>query len=158
MARSVTDSQHSAVSGLEADERRLALELSHPDVASNVRVVADTANHTIGGETYTAVRFSGALPQDREGEIPQAQLRIDNVGRALMDWIEASNGGRGASVRMMVVQRGASSSEIVWEVTMDVGRVGITGEYVAAVLTSERIYGRPAVKVAHTPTASPGLY
>ena len=157
MSRTVTAAQHAAVASLDAELHRLALEISHPDITDNVRVVADRVDHSIEGNTYQAVRFSGVLPNDQEGQVPQASLRIDNVGRPLIEWIEASNGGRGASVRLMVVQH-AAASDIVWEITMKVGRIVITAEHVTVTLTKRKLLGRPAVKIRHDPRRSPGLF
>ena len=78
-----------------------ALEIEHPDISEPVRVVADTAEHTVEGNTFVPLAFHARVPQSREGEVRNAVLRIDNVGEELMEWVDASDGGRGASMRVI---------------------------------------------------------
>lgn len=158
-----SDARRQATS-LQGEDATLALVLSYPGI-SDVRVVQDTVDHKIaldGGaaQTFQALRFTGEIPQDAEGEVPAARLRIDNVGRPLTDWIERTYGGRGATARLLVVQRpsGAGNSEVLYDVKLRTGRIAIGSEDVTCALTNTAIYGRPAVKVRHDVATSPGLY
>ena len=157
MSRTIPAASQAAVSGLETEGRVVALEITHPTVTPAIRVVQDDADHTIEGNTYQAVHFAAAIPQDEEGEIPQGQLRIDNVGRELVSWVERSNGGRGATVRIMVVER-QTASVILWEARMGVGKLAVTGEHVTVRLSVDEIWGRPAVKRRHDASTSPELF
>ena len=86
-----------------ADRLLTALEISHPAIAQPLRVINDTIGRAIEGNDYVALRFDARLADDIAGQAPQAELAIDNVGRALTQWIEATGGGAGASVRVMQV-------------------------------------------------------
>ncbi len=142
-----------------APERRVltALEIRHPAVPDPVRVVNDTEDRTIEGNRYVALRFDARLADDVEGQAPQAELAIDNVGRALTQWVEAAGGGAGATVRVMQVLD-ISAPEVEWELTMDVAGVQVDAERVTARLGFDPLLGRAAVVMRHDPQTSPGLF
>lgn len=138
-----------------------ALEIEHPAIAEPVRVVADTVEHAVEGNRYVPLAFHARVPQAKEGEIRTAVLRIDNVGRELMQWVEASQGGRDASMRVLRLippAEGETGSAVAWEVEMSVGVAEVTNEYVTVSLTDEPVFGRPAVILRHDPATSPGLF
>ena len=149
-ARSLRDS---------APERRLltALEIHHPAVAAPVRVINDTEDRTIEGNRYIALRFDASLADDVEGKAPQAELSIDNVGRELTQWIEAAQGGVGATVRVMQVLD-LPDPPVEWELTMDVAGMQLDAERVTARLGFDPLLGRAAVTLRHDPQTSPGLF
>ena len=142
-----------------APERRLltALEIRHAAVAAPVRVVNDTEERTIEGNRYIALRFDARLADDVEGQAPQAELAIDNVGRDLTQWLEAAQGGTGATVRVLQVLD-IDDPPIEWELTMDVAGVAVDAERVTARLGFDPLLGRAAVTLRHDPQTSPGLF
>ena len=142
-----------------APERRLltALEIRHAAVAAPVRVVNDTEERTIEGNRYVALRFDARLADDAEGQAPQAELAIDNVGRDLTQWLEAAQGGTGATVRVLQVLD-IDDPPIEWELTMDVAGVQVDAERVTARLGFDPLLGRAAVTLRHDPQTSPGLF
>ena len=81
---------------------------------------------------------------------------MDNVGRDLMQWLEASGGGSGATVRAMQVVAGEDRPE--WEMTLDVLSVRADQERVVAALGFDPLLGRAAVTLRHDPATSPGLF
>ena len=140
-----------------ADTVLTALEITHPDITTPVRVVNDAVDHTIEGNTYVGLRFGARLADDVEGRVPQGELVIDNVGRELMQWIDAAQGGVGATVRVMQVLAGASVSP-EWEMTLDVSRIRADQERVVVGLGFDPLLGRSAVQMRHDPQTSPGLF
>ena len=142
-----------------APEHRLltALEIRHPAVAAPVRVINDTEGRRIEGNDYIALRFDARLADDVEGQAPQAELGIDNVGRELTQWIEAAGGGTGAQVRVMQVLD-IADPEVEWELTMDVAGMQLDAERVTARLGFDPLLGRAAVTLRHDPQTSPGLF
>ncbi|MCY4660251.1 MAG: DUF1833 family protein, partial [Acidobacteria bacterium] len=135
-----------------APEHRLltALEIRHPAVAAPVRVINDSEERRIEGSRYIALRFDARLADDVEGQAPQAELAIDNVGRDLTQWIEAAGGGTGASVRVMQVLD-IPDPEVEWELTMDVAGMQLDAERVTARLGFDPLLGRAAVTLRHDP-------
>ena len=134
-----------------------ALEIAHPAVSPPVRVVNDTEDRVIEGETYTAVRFDAVLASHDEGQVPRAQIAVDNVGRELNTWIERTGGGVGASVRAMQLLDEAGA-EVEWEVTMEIVSIVQSSERITATLGFDALLGRPAVRLRYDPEHAPGLF
>ena len=154
----LTDDDPATLLRASSPERAVsfAVEISHSALPAPVRVVDDVAPRRIDGAEYAAVRFGVRLAQDAEGENPRAELVIDNVGRDLMQWIEAAGGAQGATARVMQVRRGESDPD--WEMTLDVTGVEADQAQVRAALGFDPLLGRAAVAVRHDPQTSPGLF
>lgn len=137
-----------------------ALEIHHPDLTGEyVRVVADNADHTIDGETYMALAFRALPPTWQDQQEARATIEIDNVGRELNDWIEASSGGRDATMRVMQVRRGRTRSEVIWELpALPVGVASISNESVRVSVVYRSGRRRPGIKWRHDSNTSPGLF
>ena len=140
-----------------ADALLTALEIEHPAAAEPVRVINDTVGRRIEGHDYVALRFDARLSDDVGGQAPQAELAVDNVGRALTQWIEATGGGIGATVRVMLVLD-IEDPPVEWEVTLDVAGMAVDQERVTARLGFDPLLGRAAVALRHDPQTSPGLF
>lgn len=61
------------------------LELSHPDLASTIRLVNNYEDIVSNGETYSASAFQFTPPTQGEGEYSPAQLLVDNTDRVLVE-------------------------------------------------------------------------
>ena len=145
----------------------LALEIRHPALPEPVRVVNAAADpevlaktYRIEGETYAALRFEARLAGDEPGQAPRAELVMDNVGRELLTWVEAADGGVGATVRVMMalMDEQADDARVEWEVTYDVLQVRADQERLAVGLGYDPLLDRPAVLLRHDPQTSPGLF
>ena len=138
-----------------------ALEIAHPDVAAPIRVINDTHAHRIDGNQFVAARFSARLADDADGQAPQAELVIDNVGNMLTRWVELSDGGNGATVKLMQVVGnyvGWSEAQVEWSVELDVVGMRVSTQSVTARLGFDPMLHRPAVQIRHDPDHSPGLF
>ena len=140
-----------------SDRLLTALEISHPAVARPVRVIDDTQGRRIEGNDYAALRFEARLADDIAGRAPQAELAIDNVGREITQWVEAAQGGVGATVRVMQVLD-IDDPPVEWELTMDVAGMAIDQERITATLGFDPLLGNAAVTLRHDPQTSPGLF
>ncbi len=134
-----------------------ALEIRHPAIVEPVRVVNHTEDLTIDGERYVALRFGARFADDVEGRVPRAELVIDNIGRELTQWIEAAQGGVGATVRIMQVLADKPTTP-EWEMTTDIAHIRLDQERVVARLGFDPLLGRAAVTLRHDPQTSPGLF
>ncbi len=79
------------------------VEVTHPNMTAPIRVINDTQQHVIGGQTFYPLRFEPVFPGEGGDEEPVAKVRLDNVGRLLTQWIDASNGGHGARARFFQI-------------------------------------------------------
>ena len=96
------------VNKLSADEMLLVLlEISHPNLATPIRVVCDNKDFLFNGEQFLAMQFTFRRQPDNQGELPKSSLVLENVGRTLVKWIDASGGGRGATVKVILARRSA---------------------------------------------------
>jgi len=134
-----------------------ALEIAHPASPTPVRIVNDTRNREIAGATYVGVRFDIRLADDVAGRAPQAEIAIDNVGRALTQWIDLTRGAAGATVRVLQVLA-VEDPEVQWEMTLDVAGMRQDASRVTARLGFDPLLGRAAVSLRHDPQTSPGLF
>lgn len=133
------------------------LEITHPQLAVPVRVVRDTQNIVSNGNTFIALAFEISLPDDVQGKQPRAPLRIDNVGRELTQWLEASQGGRGAQVRVMQVMRDDPNT-LEYDVTLDLLNVRQNGAFVTGELGYENTLDLPALAATYRPDNTPGIF
>ena len=138
-----------------------AMEITHPGITDPVRAVADTIPHVIENHTYMPLAFRAKPPTFQKGQTPTSSIEIDNVGRRLTRWIDLTQGGEGAKIRLMKVQRDPASgqSEPVWDVSgFSPGVSQITEETVRLNLVFRNGKLRPGIKKRHTPINSPGLF
>ncbi|MGV2896744.1 DUF1833 family protein [Achromobacter sp. AGC78] len=141
-----------------ADEPFLvAVEILHPDLVVPARFVNDSQNITIQGDEYFATAFRVALPDDKEQQLPQARLEVDNVGRELTQWLEFSRGGKGARCRIIQVLR-SDPNLIEFDMTMDLTGLVVNNLVVSGVLGYQNTLGQSAVAVRYDPKTAPGLW
>lgn len=96
------------VNKLHADEMLLVLlEINHANLASPIRLVCDNKDFLFNDNQYLAMAFNFKRQNDIQGELPKSTLTIENVGRSLVKWVDASGGGRGATVKVILARRSA---------------------------------------------------
>ena len=133
------------------------LDVRHPDSPGGpVRVVNDTSDIEVGGETYIATRFEAQLAADVEQQAPTARIVIGNIGRDISNWIEAVGGGAGGTVRIFEVLIGGGG-EPEWEIEMDIGAIAVD-DLVTVTLGFDPLLNRPAVSLRYDPQTAPGLF
>ena len=134
-----------------------AMEITHPSIDEPIRAVNDGEQRTIEGEIYAPLRFSARLVSDVEGEVPRAEITMDNVGYGLTRWLHATNGGNDARVRFMEVSIG-DAARVEWELSLRTHSMHAGERIVRAVIGFPRLHDLPAVVVRHDQARSPGLF
>ncbi len=158
MAKPYSNKLRETINSTSAQETPLLLlEIDHPDLAAPIRIVNDNQDLVHLGNTFTAMAFRATLPEDIEEGMPRARLSIDNVGKEMVAWLEASGGGQGATVRMMQVLRSAPDT-IEWEVTMDLTNLSMTSLEISGTLSFDDLLNKPGVTVTYRPETAPGLF
>lgn len=146
------------VNATGADEvPRILLQIDNDALVSPIRVVNDTQDLTSNGHLFVALGFDCTLPDQTRGQMPRAQLRIDNVGGDLTEWLDDSRGGKDTTVRIMQVLR-SNPDLIEWEVTLDLVDIKVLWGEVSGSLGFENLLNKPAVAVSYTPATAPGLF
>ena len=70
------------VNKLNADENVLALVIiNHPFIPEPIRLVNDSRNFVLDGNSYLAMPFTLSRQSDVQGELPRVNLTIANIGR-----------------------------------------------------------------------------
>lgn len=158
MPSNYSDSARQNLLSTSAEEPFLvAIEITHADLSIPARFVNDSQNITIQGSEFFATAFRVALPDDKDQQLPQARLEVDNVGRELTQWLEFSRGGKGARCRIIQVLR-SDSNLIEFDMTMDLTGLVINNMTVSGLLGFQNTLGQAAVAVRFDPLTSPGLW
>lgn len=158
MATTYTAAGRRNLLATSADEPFLVLlEITHPDLSVPVRVVNDTVNITARGNEYVACPFALILPDDVAEQVPKAQLRVDNIGRELTQWLEYSNGGKGAKCRIIQCLR-SDPDVFEYDMTLDMSGIAIDNLAVTADLGFQNTMMQAAVAVRYDPKTTPGAW
>lgn len=148
---------HERTSSTSGQEPLYLLEITHAQLAVPVRVARDTQDLVSNGENFQACWFDVQLPDQVDGKLPEAPLRIDNVGRELVQWLEASQGGKGAQVRVMQVMRDAPDV-LEADITLDLLHVQQRSAFVIGRLGFEDTLNLPALPATYRPDNCPGIF
>ena len=136
-----------------------AFELTHPAAAAPVRCVNDSRPLTLGTDLYAAVRFAVRWPDQSEDRLSRASIAVDNVGRALTQWIQITRGLVGGRMTLMYVRlTPAGVATVEQSVTLDVGGVVIDSQRVRIDLGFGLDLHRPCVGLRFDPSTAPGLF
>jgi hypothetical protein len=133
------------------------LEITHSQLAEPIRVTNDNADIISNGSLFISCAFRVMFPDDIASTMPRVPVAIDNVGRELTQWLEASDGGRGAQVRVMQVMRD-TPSVIEQEYTMTLLNVKQNMLEISGQLGYENMLDLPALAMLYTPETAPGIY
>lgn len=107
--------------------------------------------------TFIAMAFDIQMPDDVARQLPRAPIRIDNVGDELSQVLEATNGGRGAQVRVMQVMR--DTPEVIeYDITMDLLNVKQNRAWILGDLGFDNMLGLAGLAVTYRPDNTPGLF
>ena len=134
-----------------------AMEITHPSIDDPIRAVNDGEQRTIEGEIYAPLRFGARLVSDVEGEVPRAEITMDNVGYDLTRWLHVTNGGSDARARFMEVSIG-DVVRVEWELSLRTHSMHAGERIVRAVIGFPRLHDTPAVVARHDQAHSPGLF
>lgn len=135
----------------------ILLEISHPTLESPIRLVADNQDFLFDGNNYLAMNFAFSRQQDIQGELPKATLTIQNVGRSLVKWIDASGGGRGANVRVILARRSAPTVTEEY-IDFSIGSTAVTSQTIAISLIIQNNLVKRTMKYVYDTKRAIGLF
>ena len=133
------------------------LLIDHASFSSPVRIVNDTRDWMIGGVVFVGLPFAVKLPTQAQQETPRAQLRIDNVGRALTAAIEGLPVGASMLATLRMVSR-ATPTVTDYEFVAQLSGISITPTLVTASMGPDDTMRQSAVRVRFDPANAPGLF
>ena len=146
------------INSSEAAEVPLVLlEIDHEDLSTPIRVVNDRDNLTSNGDLYVGYAFNFAGFNDPERGLAEAELVLDNVGRELVDWIEAANLRTPTTVRIQLALR-SDPDELAFETVMFLDDLTMDQRTVSGRLSYGVKLDEPAVVTRYTAQTAPGLF
>lgn len=135
------------------------LEVTHPAITEPVRLAAGNSDVSHQSFTYAAVGLEVLLPDEGESGLPRARVSISNVGKELTQWAEASQGGRGAAVKLMVAVREEDGSITVeWQTELRISSIELGLFTVEFELGYQDLLNLPAVSTRFDPSQAPALF
>lgn len=158
MSRNLSATMKSAIAAPETGEVALPLlTITHATLAQPIRVVSNMVDIVSRGNLYTAWPFDVVFPEDREDQLPQVRLRLDNIDASIGKALRAIR-GRGPNVRLEAVL--ASSPDTVEAGPIDVvlKERDIDAGVVSGVLGAEDLLNEPFPADLFTPDKFAGLY
>lgn len=146
------------VNKLNANEAVLVLlEITHPFLATPVRLVNDNKNLVSNGNDFIATSFTIKRQNDVQGELPSVALVIPNIGRSLVKWIDSTGGGKGASMKVMLARR--SVPDVYEEsLVLSIQRVTITTDAVSFSLIVQNDLVKKSVRFIYDLNRAPGIF
>lgn len=139
-----------------ADEPFLILlEITHADLAVPIRVVNDSQTLVFEGNDFISCPFEIVLPDSKTDQREKASISVDNIGRELTQWLEVSQGGKGAQARIIGVLR-SDPSTAEFDFTMDMTGISIDNLIVSATLDYQNTFDQAAVAIRYDPLTTPG--
>jgi kynureninase len=134
------------------------LELSYPGSAAwTVRLCNDTRSWTIADQEWTALPFRISLPSRLSGESPKASVIVDNVGREMMQLLEALPFDAQVNATMAVRSR-ATPATVEYQFTAALSGIVANQTTVSGTISVDTDMQRPAVLRRFDPTHSPGVF
>lgn len=133
----------------------ILLEISHTSL-STIRVCNNDVDITSNGNVYTAYNFKIELPSDEEGDVPTAQLVIDNVDQQLTFSIRSIT--TPPTIRIMVI---LASSPNTIEIDMPdflLTNINYNEYTITGTISIENFMSEPFPGDIFTPTQFPGLF
>ncbi len=157
MARDYSVNHNKKVNATSGEAPLILLEISHADLPQPIRVVNDNQDLIHLTNTFVAMAFNVRMPDDLEQGMPRAELSVDNIGREMTQWLDASGGGKGALVRFIQVMRDVPDT-IEWETTLELSNVGQSPLLVTGTLGYQDIFNQPAVQWIYNKDLARGLF
>jgi len=134
----------------------ILLEIDHDDLDSPIRICKNDTDITSNGNVYLAYNFDIQLPTDEDNDVPQAQLVIDNVDRALTQAIRTIQ--TPPTIRIMVVLASAPDTLEVDMPDFLLTNISYNASTITATISIENFLQEPFPGDLFTPTQFPGLF
>jgi len=156
MSRSLTATFLAALNAGQTDEiYHTIIEISGGGISTK-RYVNNYEDVISGGDTYTAAAFDSRPPDDVEDRIPDVNIVVDNVDRALISDIRSATGTPDASIAL-ILQSDPDTVE-VGPFEFKIRYVDYNALTISGTLKYEDILNERFPKTDYTPINYPGLF
>ena len=155
---SLTDDALRKINAVSGEYPVLLLQIDHSGLSTPARFAQNSENVISNGDTYLAVPFEIKPPDDLNSGASRGRLSVTNVGETLMEWIETSGGGVGATVTLSRVMFDDPNT-IQWQVDgLIFSDIKATSSEVSGTLSWEDLLSVPAVARRYDPATQPGVF
>lgn len=157
MSRNVSAELKQAVYAQETEQEFVVLiTLSHPDLATPIRVNSSGKDVVSNGETFLAYPFEVVLPDDVDDRPPRAKLRIDNISREIVLAVRSISSAPFVTIQIVM----ATAPNTIEAEFPDFRLSNITYDQltVEGDLTLEEFIGEPYPARVFSPADFPGLF
>ena len=153
----LSTTMQTAMFSQETDDGLLVLlTISHTDLSTDIRVVANGVDITSRGDTYTAIPFDILLPSEDPDSPPKAQLSIDNVSRELGQAIRSISDA--ATVLIEVVRLKSPDDVEISFPALNLRNARFDAGKVTGDLVSEDLVLEPYPSDTFNPAFFPGMF
>lgn len=134
------------------------LTLTHPDLSVPIRVVNNTEDVVRAAGTFIGCPFEVALPSSKEGQLPQVDLRVDNVDPAILNSLRGLSQDEDVKCLLEVVLASTPDTIEAGPFDFTLRSVNYDAMTIDAALAFEDILNDRYPADDFTPTNSPGLF
>lgn len=160
MPRHVSDAFRRAAAAQETTAAPvILLEINHPDMDGPLLVTDAGADLVVDGnppKTYLALPFIIDLPASTDDVLPQVKLRIDNVGREMVEVLRTLTSA--PAVSLSVVLADAPDVVEVGPLEFRLASAKADAVEVEGTLAFESMLAEPFPSREFLPTTHPGLF
>lgn len=146
------------VNKLNANENLLVcLEITHSFLDNPLRLVNDINPIISNGNEFIPMPFEVQRQSDIQGELPQVVLRVANVGREMVRWVDSSGGGKDAEIKVMLLRR-STPNTVEESLVLGINSVKITTEMVEFNLIVQNNLAKRAMRYTYNKKLAPSLF
>lgn len=132
------------------------ITIDHTDLTSPYRFCNDVVDVTSRGNTYQGFPFTIQLPDEANGELPIAELSIDNVDRIIVDTIRSVTGD--VILTYELVMFNDPETVEIGPYEFRIQSVSYNASTITARLQFEQALDRKFPRFAYDPSVAPALF
>jgi hypothetical protein len=157
MPRTLSSAARTAIYAQQTGEVFLYLAtIAHVDITPTLRFVNNTVSITSRGNVYEAWPFELTLPEEREDQMTQVQMAIDNIDRRIMEGLRLLTSA--PSMTLEVVLASAPDTVEAGPFPFALRGVEYTALMINGTLSWEDTITEPAMQYEFSPRYFPGLF
>jgi hypothetical protein len=132
------------------------LTITHPELATPIRIVNDRQNLMRAAGTYIAFPFECPMPDSDDQKLPQVEIRIDNVDRSITSALRGLAGK--PTVTLEIVLADSPDTVEAGPFPFSLFDATYSALVVQGRLAFEDMLNEPFPKDSFTPSLFPGLF
>ena len=137
----------------------ICLTISHPTMATPIRLVNDIKDLTWGGDTFIGMPFTVTLAGETEETISDVTLTVENVDRRMVEAVRTIQSAPTLLLQIVTVDEAGTVAQESGDMVFRLQSVDADALSLSGTLGLEADYlNEPAVKDRFDPTVAPGMF